>query len=187
MKKILAALFFLTIVTVSANAQFGVRAGFSSSNFSKTNYRSKSGFHFGGYYTVDKTFISIEPGMFFSKKGYESEELLTGRVVDENLSYLDIPLLVRLNIIPKFNVFAGPQASLLLAREYQLGDQITNTTDVIRGYDLGGVIGAQVILPYGFNAQVNYDFGLTSLNYFNSNFKTQVFKVSIGYSFAPKD
>ena len=182
MKKVLA-LFILTILTVSlANAQFGVRAGFNSANFSDTNFDARTGFHLGAYYTIEGTFLSVEPGLFFSKKGYQGTELGTGRSVDENLSYVDVPLLFRLNVLPSFNVFAGPQAALLLSREYQIGDQISTTTDIIRGYDLGGVVGAQVILPFGLNAQANFDFGLTSLNYFNTQVKNQVFKVSLGYT-----
>lgn len=182
MRKILILVFVFGLSLGVAQAQFGVRAGFNSANFSDTNFDAKSGFHFGAYYTAEGTFVSVEPGMFFSKKGYQGEELGTGRMVDENLSYLDIPVLLRLNILPSLNVFAGPQASLLLAREYQLGDDISNSTDVIRGYDLGGVVGAQARLPFGVNVQANFDFGLSSLNYFNTPVKNQVFKLSLGYT-----
>ncbi len=187
MKKILAVLIFILIGISGANAQFGIRAGFNSANFSDTNFDAKAGYHFGAYYTVEGTFLSVEPGLFFSKKGYRGEEAGTGRKVDENLSYVDVPLLFRLNVLPSLNVFAGPQASLLLARDYQIGDQISNSTDVIRGYDLGGVVGAQVVLPFGLNAQANFDFGLTSLNYFNTQVKNQVFKVSLGYTLGGRD
>lgn len=182
MRKVLIVLIFMLIGVSGTNAQVGIRVGYNSANFSDTNFDAKPGYHFGAYYTYESTFVSIEPGLFFSKKGYRGEELLTGKKVDENLSYVDVPLLFRLNVLPTFNVFAGPQAALLLAREYQIGDQISTSTEVIRGYDLGGIVGAQLVLPFGFNAQANFDFGITSLNYFNTQVKNQVFKLSLGYT-----
>ncbi len=182
MRKILFV-FFLAGMVSTANAQFGVRAGFNSANFSDTDFSAKSGFHLGAYYTIGSEFISFEPGLQYSQKGYQGTEVSTGRSVDEKLGYIDIPVLVRLNLIPMFNIFVGPQASLLLSSEYKLGDDTFDSSEAIRGYDLGGIVGAQVKLPLGFNAQASYDFGLTSLNYYDANVKNQVFKISLGYTF----
>jgi hypothetical protein len=181
MRKILLV-FFLVGFAATAQAQFGVRAGFNSANFSNTDFSAKSGFHLGAYYTLGKEFISIEPGIQYSQKGYKGEEVGTGKSVDEQLGYIDVPVLVRLKLIPALNIFAGPQASLLLSSKYQLGDQTSDSSDAIRGYDIGGVVGAQVKLPMGFNAQASYDLGFTSLNYFNLDVKNQVFKISLGYT-----
>lgn len=182
MRKILLVIFLVGIVA-TAQAQFGVRAGFSSANFSNTNFDARSGFHLGAYYTIGPDFISVEPGLQYSQKGYQGTELWTGKSIDEQLSYIDIPVLLRLNLIPAVNIFGGPQASLLLSSEYTLGDQTSDSSEAIKGYDLGGVVGAQLRLPFGLNAQASYDFGLNSLNYFNTDVKNQVFKLSLGYSF----
>lgn len=182
MRKVLLAFFLVGIVS-SVQAQFGVRAGFSSSNFSNSNFDARSGFHIGGYYTLGPDFLSVEPGLQYSQKGYQGTEVGTGKAIDEQLGYIDIPVLFRLNFIPAVNIFAGPQASLLLSSEYTLGDQTSDSSQAIKGYDLGGVVGVQAKLPFGLNAQASYDFGLTSLNYFNTDVKNQVFKLSLGYSF----
>ncbi len=182
MRKILTAIFLVGFVA-TAQAQFGVRAGFNSANFSDTNFDSKSGFHLGAYYTIGADFLSVEPGIQYSQKGYQGTEIGTGDPIDEQLSYVDIPVLVRLKLIPAINIFAGPQVSFLASRNYQLGDTSSSSTEVIRGYDMAGVVGAQVRLPLGFNVQASYDIGLTSLNYFDTDVKNQVFKVSLGYSF----
>lgn len=181
MRKVLLVFFLLGIVATS-HAQFGVRAGFNSANFSNTNFDARSGFHFGGFYTFGEGLISVEPGIQFSQKGFETTDDM-GVSIEEKLGYLDIPVLFRLNLIPVVNVFLGPQASLLASRFYQKGDETSDNTDPIRGYDLGGVIGAQAKLPLGFNVQASYDFGLSSLNYFDSNVKNQVLKLSLGYTF----
>ena len=182
MRKVLIA-FFLIGFVATAEAQFGVRAGYNSANFSDTNFDAKSGFHLGAYYTLGTDFISIEPGLFYSQKGYQGTEDITGDQVDEKLGYIDIPVLVRLKLIPAINIFAGPQASFLASRDYQLGDTSSSSTEVIRGYDVAGVVGAQAKLPLGFNIQASYDIGFTSLNYYDTDVKNQVFKVSLGYSF----
>jgi hypothetical protein len=108
---------------------------------------------------------------------------LTGVAVDEQLGYIDLPVLLRLKLIPAINVFAGPQFSFLASRNYQLGNVVSNSTEPIKGYDVAGVVGAQVVLPLGFNVQASYDIGLSSLNYFDTDVKNRVFKVSLGYTF----
>lgn len=176
-------LFFLFGLAATAQAQLGVRAGFNSSNFSNTNFDANSGFHIGAYYTIGADFISIEPGIQYSQKGYKGTEAVTGDAVEEKLGYIDIPVLVRLKLIPAVNIFAGPQASILASSDYQLGDQSSDSSEAIKGYDIGGVVGAQAKLPLGFNVQASYDIGFTSLNYYNTDVKNQVFKISLGYTF----
>ena len=183
MKKLLI-LFFSIGIFGSAQAQlFGVRAGLSSANFSETNYNAKVGFHVGGYYRYEIDNFAIEPGIQFSQKGYESNEKTTGLVIDERLNYLDFPLLFRYDVIPVLNIFAGPQASFLLSRKYELAGVTSTSTEVIRGYDFGGVIGIGAYITGGINLQLSYDFGLIGLNYFNTDVKNQVLKISAGFDF----
>jgi hypothetical protein len=181
MKKILT-LFFLITFAGMAHAQIGIRAGLNSSNFSSTDYSNKTGFHLGGYYLIKKDFISIEPGIQYSQKGYNTV-MLGGSDVSETLGYLDVPLLFRLNFLSILNAFAGPQASVLLSRNYESGNTTSTSTDVIRGYDMGGVVGVGVSVFGGLNAQISYDMGFTNLNYFDVDVKNRVLKLSLGYTF----
>jgi hypothetical protein len=167
-------------VFFAANAQFGIRAGLSSGNFSDTNFNAKVGYHVGGYYRLGTGFISVEPGVQFSTKGYEGNVKTTGAVISEKLNYVDIPVLVRLNVYEFLNVFAGPQASLLLSRKYELDGNTDTSTEVISGYDIGGVVGLGVSILSGINFQISYDLGLKSLNYYNTDVKNRVLKLSVG-------
>lgn len=172
-------------IAVTSNAQFGIRAGFNSSNFSKTDFATTGGNHFGAYYTAITSagLLSIEPGIQFSGKGFETTDA-KGQNITESLGYLDFPALVRLNILPYLNVFAGPQASILVSRKYSIDNRTTSTSlEPVRGYDLGAVAGVGVNIVYGINFQVSYDLGLTSLNYFNTDVSNRVLKFSLGYSF----
>lgn len=164
----------------AAHAQFGIRAGVSSGNFSDTNYNAKLGFHVGGYYRLGNRSFSVEPGAQYAVKGYEGNATTNGAVISEKLNYIDIPVLFRLNVYEFLNVFAGPQASLLLSRKYELDGNTDTSTEPIRGYDIGGVVGLAVSIPSGVNFQISYDLGLTSLNYYNTDVKNRVLKLSVG-------
>ncbi|MBB6328572.1 hypothetical protein FHS59_004228 [Algoriphagus iocasae] len=179
MKKFLFLILCIGFIS-TAQAQFGLRAGLNSSNFSDTNFDAKLGFHAGGYYKLDLGIIDIEPGVQYSQKGYEGTDTMNGDDINERLNYIDVPVLVRFNFLPVVNVFAGPQGSILVSRKYDLGGTTSTSTEVIKGYDIGGVVGVGVNLPLGLNVQASYDFGLSSLNYFNTDVKNRVLKISLG-------
>lgn len=181
MKKILL-LFFLLASAGMAHAQFGIRAGYSAANFSDTNFDTRSGFHLGAYYSIGAAFLKVEPGIQYAQKGYKTTDM-SGDAVDEQLGYVDVPVLVRLDILPILNVFAGPQVSILASRNFTRGTASSTDTGPVAGYDVAGVFGAQVKLPLNLNLQASYDMGLKSLNYFDTDVKNRVFKVSVGYSF----
>lgn len=184
MKKLLILVFALGLFG-TAQAQFGVRAGYSSANFSDFGSDAISGFHAGAYWRKDLGFISIEPGLQYAQKGYSSEGSIGAPPIEtEKLSYLDVPVLLRVNFLPFLNVFAGPQGSVLVSRKLEYVDGSTETdTEPIRGYDISGVVGVGANLPLGLNAQVSYDIGFQSVNYYNQDVKNNVLKVSIGYDF----
>ena len=180
MRKILTVFFLLGLV-FSANAQFGIRTGLSSANFSDTNYKANIGFHGGVYYRFGTPMLEVEPGIQFAQKGFETNNPVNGDVIVENLNYVDFPLLVRLNFLPALNVFAGPQLGVLISRNREEPGNNQTSTDPVRGYDLGGVVGISGYLSDKINLQLSYDIGLTSLNYFDNDVKNRVLKLSIGY------
>lgn len=179
MKKLLFLIFSIGLIS-TAQAQFGVRAGYNSSNFSDTNFDSKHGFHVGAYYKIKAPVVAIEPGIQFTQKGYTGMDAASGDDITEKVNYIDVPVLVRVNLLPILNVFAGPQGSVLISRDYELGNTSDSSTEVIKGYDIGAVLGLGVNLPLGLNLQASYDLGLSDLNYFNTDVKNRVFKLSLG-------
>ena len=184
MKKLLVIVFALGFFG-TAQAQFGARAGFSSANFSDFDSDPLAGFHIGAYYKKDLGFISVEPGIQYSQKGHERIGATgTPAVKNDRLNYVDVPVLVRVNFLPFLNVFAGPQGSVLVSRKLEYVDGSTETsTEPIKGYDIAGVVGVGANLPLGLNAQVSYDIGFQSANYYNQDVKNNVLKISLGYDF----
>lgn len=184
MKKLLILVFALGFFS-TAQAQFGVRAGYSSANFTDFASDPIGGFHVGGYFRKDLGFVSIEPGLQYSQKGHKRVgDMGTPPVQKDRLNYVDIPVLLRVNLLPFLNVFAGPQGSVLVSRKLEYVDGSTDTsTEPIKGYDLAGVVGIGANLPLGLNAQVSYDLGFQSANYYNQDVKNNVLKVSLGFDF----
>ena len=181
MKKFLLLVFALGFFG-TAQAQFGVRAGFSSPNLVKTNFDANPGFHAGVYFRKELGFIAIEPGLQYAQKGYTTDIGPAGEIT-ERLNYVDLPLLVRWNFLPILNVFAGPQGSILVSRKYETAGNTDTSTEPVKGYDIAGVVGVGVKLPLNLNAQVSYDFGLQNLNYYNQDVKNNVLKISVGIDF----
>lgn len=190
MKKILLIFAFLTFAA-AAQAQFGIRAGVGSSNFS--NGDVQRGFtslirpHFGAYYGMKATEkLTVEPGMFFSGKGITTTSVFTNKEFKESLSYLDIPVLVRYAVNEDFNVFAGPQAGFLIARTYTEGSVKLTDTAPVGGYEIGGVFGVGYQLKSGINLQGSYDFGIIPFKYFQADVNNTVYKLSVGFTIPSK-
>ncbi len=220
-KKIFIAIIFsFTMINViHAQVTYGVRTGV---NFAKwqgedlqiiedlvdktegyLETRGKTGWHVGGYVNIpiNNTF-SFEPGLAYSKKGYslmgdfqipvlKSLGLNAGARVQSH--YIDMPLVLKANVVKGLHVYAGPQVSLLVrstlnAKLGVLGISIFNRgigiTERFNKADLGLTGGVGYQFNNGLNIQAGYDHGLTTLDK-NNNYAAynRVVKVSVGFSF----
>ncbi len=220
-KKIFIAIIFsVTMINViHAQVTYGVRTGV---NFAKwqgedlqiiedlvdktegyLETRGKTGWHVGGYVNIpiNNTF-SFEPGLAYSKKGYslmgdfqipvlKSLGLNAGARVQSH--YIDMPLVLKANVVKGLHVYAGPQVSLLVrstlnAKLGVLGISIFNRgigiTERFNKADLGLTGGIGYQFNNGLNIQAGYDHGLTTLDK-NNNYAAynRVVKVSVGFSF----
>lgn len=221
MKYKLALAIISTLIISSTNAQvsFGIRSGV---NFSKwqgddlqfveniidktdgyVTTKGTKGMHIGGYVTIPIVGgVSIEPGLQYSKKGYamfgdlkiDALKILGLNVGAQVQShYIDIPLLIRVDVAKGINVFAGPQLSYLVrsslnAKAAILGINLFNKgigiTDQFNRVDMGLSGGVGYALNKGLNVQAGYDLGLSKLNKGDSyKAHNSVIKVSVGYTF----
>ena len=184
-------LFAFLIFAATVQAQLGLRAGLGSANFSNKggirDYTSIIRPHLGAYYGIKATEkLTVEPGLFYSGKGFKTVPLGTTQEFQESLSYVDIPVLARYAVNEDFNVFAGPQVGFLLARTYTKGsDKITDTAPV-GGYEIGGVLGVGYQLTGELNLQASYDFGIATFKYFQADVNNSLLKLSLGYTLPSK-
>lgn len=195
---------------------FGVRAGVLSSgirgeasgNFEDllgfangmVTTNNRTGFYAGGYASIPiGAGISLEPGVFYSQKGYELTGTLEGKTVGFlganakaklQSDYLDIPVVLKANLGGGLQLFAGPQFSYLMKANLNttaglLGiDLLDNNMDVTKQFNqwdaaITGGIGYK--LSNGININASYDYGLSKIDK-NQNTKAynHAFKIGVG-------
>ncbi|MFM9988481.1 porin family protein [Flavobacterium sp.] len=198
MKKVL-----LTAVAVFAfsfaNAQevkFGVKAGLNMASLNGGDsyygsYGSKAGFHVGGLAEIkinDK--FSVQPELLYSLKGadfnygFGAFGLGTDKL---NLSYIDLPIMVKFYPIQHLSAELGPNVAFLMSAK-----RVQNTTvdvkDDYNSIDYGMNVGAGYELKQGIMFQLRYNIGLSDVSKspaIGTNYKDKnsVFQVSVGYKF----
>lgn len=209
---------FSTFTFAQTTPAFGVRAGISYAgvrgdavdNLNKLldftggaiKPSNTTGFFAGAYASLPVTdVISVEPGLYYTQKGYELNGALNLKGVEFlganakarlQLQYIDVPVLLKANF-GGLQLFAGPQVSYLTHADLRttagiLGVNLLNkTTDATAQFNkwdvaVTGGIGYQ--LTNGVNLMASYDYGLSKMDA-NQNVKSynNAFKVGLGISF----
>lgn len=214
MKKLLLSAAFAVCSVIAVNAQevkFGVKAGPQIANlngdvlYDGLDKSSKFGFHAGVYANIkfggDQ--FAFQPELLFSTQGAKIDgkfsETLIGETINYdadikyNLTYLNVPLMVKWYAYEGFNVEFGPQVGFNMSGKVK-GDMtasalgITETVSFdddiedIETIDFGLNIGAGYELESGLNFGIRYGLGLTEIGK-NGGPKNSVFSLSVGYAF----
>ena len=212
----------ITIFVSNAHAQamgYGVRAGMNYSTWKGDAVNSfnnvvditngylttsgKAGWYAGGFINVPlKENFSLEPGVFYSQKGYTLEGNLNfdklnflgaSAKAQVQSHYIDFPVVIKATIGNGFQVYAGPQVSYLLkdnlhvdagALGFSLFNRNIDLTNNFNRFDWALVGGIGYKLNNGLSVNAGYDFGLSRLDK-NSNFKSynRTLKLGIGFEF----
>ncbi|SEO79403.1 Outer membrane protein beta-barrel domain-containing protein [Flavobacterium sp. CF108] len=158
----------------NVNTEFGVKGGFNMSNLYNSGEDVDDnnilyGFNAGVYATLPVSdFVAIQPEILFTTKGAELEynnALISGDA-KFRLNYIEVPLLVRVNITKNFNVHAGGYASYLVSSKFTgSGDIVFDQeidTDDLNKFDAGISAGLGVDFnPISIGLRYNY--GLTTV------------------------
>jgi len=208
--------FFISILSFAQkNSTFGVKAGALSSGirgeaagnlnnligFSNGIFSTKNttGFFAGGYATIPVTdMISVQPGIYYSLKGYELAGALNVKGVGFlganakaklQSEYIDMPLLLKVNV-GGLQLFAGPQISYLIHANlnstagvlgFTLLNNNMNATAQFNRWDAAVTGGIGYEITKGIDIMASYDYGLSKLDA-NKNAKAynHAFKIGIG-------
>jgi hypothetical protein len=223
MKKIYSLLCYLTVISfgtvIAQQPSFGIRGGISISDWhgnavnslsnlvtfsnGMVSTRSTTGFHAGGYMNIPATeTFSVEPGIYFSQKGYMMKGdvdinalkfFAPGASINVQSSYIDVPVILKANLTSGLQLYAGPQVSYLLHNNlhvaagvlgFSLFKRDMDVTSSFKKWDVGVTGGLAYQFSNGFNIQAGYEHGLSKLDA-NSNFRSynRVIKVGVGYTF----
>jgi hypothetical protein len=158
----------------NVTTEFGVKGGFNMSNLYNSDDDVDDenvlyGFNAGVYATLPiSDYIAIQPELLFTTKGAELEynnDLLQGNAKFK-LNYIELPLLVRVNITKNFNIQAGGYASYLVSSKVTGdGDIDFNEevdTDDLNKFDAGLSAGVGVDFS-PISIGVRYNYGLTTV------------------------
>jgi len=223
MKKItLSAIALMAFAfTQAQDLKFGAKAGLNLANLTGDveDTSMKPGFHVGGFVEIkfsDK--LALQPELLYSLQGAKTEYNYSfGDMMSEsseskiNLSYINIPVMLKFYPVEKLFLEAGPQVGFLVSAkskdEYSItmdgtttsGSEDVDVKDSFKSIDFGFNIGAGYEFTENLFANVRYNIGLSNIaeeteidvedidfeNLSANDFsvKNSVLSVSIGYKF----
>ena len=181
LKKI-ACLLILAIGTVTTtnaqgpeSAKFGVKGGLNMSNLYTNEVDDENvllGFNFGVFLEMPITSrISIQPEILYSTKGAELKynNAIAQGTGKFRLNYIEVPLLLKLNVTKKFDVHFGPYAAYLVNSKITNEDQNGNINfendvdeDDLNKLDFG-LAGGFGFNFDGFGIGARYNYGLKTV------------------------
>ncbi|MDR2650870.1 MAG: PorT family protein [Prevotellaceae bacterium] len=202
MKKVLliTLVALLGIATANAQIKVGAKAGVNLSTLSDMDdAKFKLGFHVGGFaeFAISDR-IAIQPELLYSTQGTSFSESLTEEGitatadVNFNLSYINLPVLLKVKLAEGLNIEVGPQVGFLLSAKTKtevnvLGISASKTEDVksiCNSLDVAAAAGLSYTFAEKFVVGARYTLGLTKLNKNgDASVKNGVIQVSFGYKF----
>ena len=166
---------FLFLLPAAVKAQFqqldyGPVAGLNVSNIRSDGFfsdsKTRTAFYAGGFAempVIGKWGVRSE--ILYSAQGAESSVLTVD--VTWKLAYLNIPIMVRYEVIEGLNLMTGGQLGILLSAKSKLdladSDLEINANDDFKGADFAWVVGAEYRLEMGLGFSVRYNLGLPNI------------------------
>ena len=183
---------------VKISAKLGLNV--SSISGDATNVESAVSIH-GGLVVeipIDEKF-SIQPELLFSIQGAKSDGVMEieGDLynVDERLilSYINVPVMVKYYITPKFGVHAGPQFGFLVSAKDKIefndgagvaGDETVDVKDSFKTIDASFGLGLSYDFTEKIFAETRFNIGLSNISDVETvDLQNNVFQISVGYRF----
>jgi len=197
MKKmfLIAALAVFGMSQSDAQVKFGVKAGPQLTNIVGDDFDdsdSKFGFIAGGYANIRfSEQLAFQPEALYSLQGTKGEVM--GTDVTTNLSYINIPLMMKWYAYEGLNFEFGPQVGFNVGSKVKVDGSGTELVDGDYDFDevygespetvdFGLNIGAGYELPMGLNFGVRYSLGLTDIVK-DTDGKNSAISLGIGYTF----
>jgi len=180
MKKLIftALVLFIGTTAISQEIDLGLKLGANFANITDASgLDNKTGFQAGAFAGIKFTDnLGVQADLLYSQQGAKFDG------GDFDLSYVNIPVVLKYYIAQGLNFQVGPQFGFVV------DDKISTVIGDIEGQieaeetDVSGIVGAGYDFPFGIRVDARYNFGLTKV-IDNSDSKNSVFSVALGYSF----
>ena len=185
MKNLLIILSITIVIgnSYSQNLKFGLKGGINSTSLigsDADNLEGRFNYHAGVVFNINvNENFSIQPEAVYSSQGFEDD--LNGILVDGQLDYINVPILIDYKIISNLSIQGGPQIGILTVDEAE-PENLASMDIGAETVDISGVFGAQYITPIDVFVQARYAIGLTDV-VDGLNGKNSVLSLSLGYFF----
>ncbi len=170
-------------------AQFGIKGGLNIATITGDDTSGVSsiiGFNVGAFTEIKiSEKFSIQPELLYSTQGAKVDS--DGDNVDFILSYLNIPIMAKYYVSPKFSLEAGPQIGFLTSAKGKAMGVSIDVKDFFNSTDFGLNLGGGYDFTKNLSAGLRYNLGLSNIakTEAGDNTKSQnsVFSISVGYKF----
>lgn len=170
MKRIILTAFLLSLISVTAHAQYvGIKGGLNLSNLNideVNDENMRAGYHFGAYFNLPiSDGFAIQPEVLYSTKGAEAEYDIVGidGTAKLKLDYIDIPILAVFRFGDALELHAGPYFGFLANSKYEIDGDFDDASDLdsdnFKGLDYGLAAGLAVNLS-ALQIGARYNYGL---------------------------
>lgn len=184
MKKLLLLTLFLTIGTMTANAQgvrFGLKGGANFAKLEGDNVDSDNLTSWYGGAFVELNIVpsfSIQPEVLYSSQGAKVD---SGD--DIKLDYINVPVIAKFYVLPDLLALeAGPQFGFLVNDNFEDSLNGIGTQFEAESFDLGLIGGASINITDNFFANARYVLGLTEVSK-DAEIKNTTIQLGLGYRF----
>lgn len=192
MKKNLITICVILVACISANAQIfklGIKGGINYANqtgtditVNSTNYKTEAitNYHIGLLAEVKLgERFSLQPEVLYSTQGAKYDAIGVANDFTNDIGYISIPVMAKINLNNTFSLEFGPQASFLMSKKNEVGiNSIKNQKDI----DFGAGAGLGIRVTKSIFLQGRYVVGLSEISP-DAKVKNSVLQVSAGLLF----
>jgi Outer membrane protein beta-barrel domain len=174
-----------------AEVALGIKGGLNFANVNTSStaaaYNSRTGYHAGAFLLMKFAKFGLQPEVIYSQQGTTVK--FNSQNLDQNFSYINIPIMLKLYLVGGLNLQAGPQFGFLSKASSETYNPLTgaktteDVKDKLKGSDISIGLGAGWDLPFGLNIDARYNLGVSDNNNDSSGptTKNQVFQLSAGF------
>ena len=186
---VLSFMSFTAVQAQEKTASFGFKGGLNFSNLYTDNVDDNNvltGFNAGLYakFPISNN-IAIQPEISYTTKGAElvyNNAFVQG-TAKFNVNYIEVPVLLVMNITDNFNVHVGPYAAYMVSGKTTNDSNFSSSeneldTNDFNKFDAGLAGGVGIDLDV-VNFGVRYNYGLTKIAKDNSDFTSSDAKNSV--------
>ena len=152
-----------------------------------SDYSYTPGFHLGGYIRYNDVKVSYQAEVQYSQQGASIKA--DGEDLKAIAKYVNVPVIVRFQVVPSFHLNVGPQIGFLTCIKSDYHPVIREPfmeqhyTKAYKKTDFGVVAGAAYEAPKGFLVEVRYYLGLTDITNYDGlgPARNRMIQLSVGY------